>query len=196
MSRLSLITCATEKMLYVVTIDMVRNMLRSYSVVSFVASIFAVGAIAWADSSGSTISVHPRKVQASRSGRVLVQGFVLATDSCQLAPADWAGACTSLVIPIEGHLALLKRATNRRLIVKLDSSGVFSRKLAPGAYRVRLVRPHIQGRFLKRAEYRIYPPRVRIEPQSARNSQGAGQANVFLVAHRSRAVPPRIGISD
>jgi len=128
--------------------------------------------------------------------RTLVQGFVLATDSCQLAPAGWSGLCSSSMVPITGELRLRKRGTVQRTSVQLNAEGVFTEKLEPGAYRVRLIEPRVESRNLKRSAYRIFPRQVRIQRALGGSARAASQANVFLVAHKSRGTPVGVGVSD
>lgn len=159
--------------------------LRSYSFVVLLASLFACVNCSVAQT-----------VRRAEIGEVNVQGYVVATDSCQLAPASWSGVCAAQVVPIEGELRLRKRGTLRRTTVELNTSGVFTERLEPGAYRVRLIEPRIAERPLKRSAYRIYPPQVRIRSATQGGVRLNSQANIFLVAHKSRGAPPSVAISD
>jgi hypothetical protein len=169
----------------VVSLSIVGTILPTYSVAILLASVFGAVWSAVADS-GNTAKLR---------GTVF-QGFVLATDSCQLAPADWSGVCSSSVVPIEGELRFRRRGTVQRTTVELDSAGVFTRQLEPGTYRVRLIEPRVAERSLKRSAYRIYPRQVRIQGVARGPARAASQANIFLVAHKSRGTPPGVEVSD
>lgn len=145
---------------------------------------------------GAIVLASPKPTVSQESAHTLLQGFVMASDSCQLAPADWSGLCSSVVIPIEGELRLRKRGSVHRTVIALDPAGSFTEKLGPGAYRVRLLEPRVADRQLKRSAYRIYPRQVRIVRVAPGRARAASQAHVFLVAHKSRGVPPSVGISD
>lgn|GEM_PF-6885106 len=145
---------------------------------------------------GAIVLASPQPAATQEPVQTLLQGFVMATDSCQLAPADWSGLCSSVVIPIEGELRLRKRGSVHRTVISLDPAGSFTEKLEPGSYRVRLLEPRVADRQLKRSAYRIYPRQLRIARAAPGRARAASQAHVFLVAHRSRGVPPSIGISD
>lgn len=84
----------------------------------------------------------------------------------------------------------------QRTTVELDSSGVFTKQLKPGAYRVRLMEPRVAERPLKRSAYRIYPRQVRVQGFATGRAKAASQASIFLVAHKSRGAPPGVEVSD
>jgi hypothetical protein len=176
---------ATTHIERVVTLRVVRIILRSYSVALLLASTFAVTSVAVAQ-------VRTRSTERA----TLVQGLVMATDSCQLAPANWSGVCSSMVVPIEGELRLRKRGTRQRTVVQLNTDGIFTKQLAPGAYRIRLMEPHVDQQPLKRSAYRIYPRQVRIQGGGRGSARAASQANIFLVAHKSRGAPPVVAVSE
>ncbi len=153
----------------------------TYSVVLVAASVFTAADTARADFTKQ---------------RTVLQGFVLATDSCQLTPADWSGVCSSSVVPISGELRLRKRGGFRRTDVRLGSDGVFTERLEPGAYRVRLMEPRIASQDLKRSAYRIFPRQIRIQRSLSGSANVTTQASVFLVAHKSRGTPVAVGVSE
>jgi hypothetical protein len=165
-------------------------LVRTYSVVLVAASAFTATVF----TATGTARAEVNAVRAVE--RAVFQGFVLATDSCQLAPLDWSGLCSTSVVPIAGELRLRKRGSLQRIGVKLDSNGVFTEKLEPGAYRVRLIEPRVASHNLKRSAYRIFPRQVRIQRGLGGSARAASQANVFLVAHKSRGTPVGVGVSD
>jgi hypothetical protein len=177
----------------VVRNTVVRANLRSYSVVVLHASTFAVTAAVTLGGS------CPANADIGRQASPIVQGFVLATDSCQLAPVTWSGVCSSSIVPIAGHLHLRSRSTARgqrteRVTVELNEEGVFTKRVKPGTYRVRLIDPRIADRSLKRSAYRIYPKQIRISNPRGGLNQTYSQSSIFIVAHKSREAPPAVGI--
>jgi len=163
----------------------VKTLIRSYSVVLIAATVFSVSASAGAS-------------DTPRESRPLVQGFVLATDSCQLSPVSFSEICNQTVVPIAGELRLRSVEDSKLTRIELNSSGIFTRKLEPGLYRVRLIEPRVAEKSLKRSAYRIYPSLVKIRATAKASvsdvDQSATQANIFIVAHKSRGVPPLVGI--
>jgi hypothetical protein len=129
------------------------------------------------------------------SAQVKLFAQVLATDECQLAPAAFDGPCVKRIVPIEGDLSLRRKGSVRRVVVSLDNSGSFSRKLEPGKYSIRLSRPRVGGRRLKRSAYRIAPATVTLSKRSIPGAQATHSA-LFVVAHRSRELGTPVGISD
>ena len=162
-----------------------RTTLRTYSVALLLASAFALPLTTKAE-------VNRHRAESIPT----LQGFVLATDSCQLAPAEWVGVCPAVVVPIGGQLRLRKRGTFRRFDVTVDQQGNFTEKLEPGIYRVRLMVPQVAERVLKRSAYRIYPQQVRIQAAARGSVRASSQPHLFLVAHKTRGVPASVGISD
>ena len=166
-----------------IPIALVKAYPLTYSVVILVTSVFA-----------GYLSANAQHPSNATKRVVLVQGFVLATDSCQLTPVNSQGVCSSVVVPINGQVSLGHLSTRKRSMASLNSSGIFTKRLRSGTYRVRLIDPQAGSVSLNRLEYRIYPRHIRIFARSSQDVDTATQANLFFVAHKSRGAPPLVGV--